>query len=148
MREIEAGHRVACHLVRASPPRPTIRKNGTAELNRPPPASGGEPRAVLKLPARVQAHWWPRPVFALGWTPDSRHIIYAPGAPGKRRVELWRIAAEGGGAQNLGLAIDGVLPGGLSIHPDGRRIAFTAGREPYLEIRVMENVLPPLRAIK
>jgi len=112
------------------------------------PASGGEARAILKLRALVQAHWWPRPVFALGWTPDSRHIIYAPGAPGKRRVELWRIAAEGGEPQNLGLAIDGVLPGGLSIHPDGRRIAFTAGREPYLEIRVIENVLPPLRAIK
>jgi len=112
------------------------------------PASGGEPRAILKLPARDQAHWWPRPVFALGWTPDSRHIIYAPGTPGTRRVELWRIAADGGEAQNLGLAIDGVLPGGLSIHPDGRRIAFTAGREPYLEIWVMENFVPPLKATK
>jgi hypothetical protein len=35
----------------------------------------------------------------------------------------------------------------LCVHPDGRRVAFTAG-EPEIEIWVMENFLPPAQSAK
>lgn len=30
-------------------------------------------------------------------------------------------------SENLGVAMEGLSPYGLSVHPDGQRIAFTAG---------------------
>ncbi|MFQ5817467.1 MAG: TolB family protein, partial [Terriglobia bacterium] len=107
--------------------------------------SGGEARELLKLPA-AQLSGYGQPVFALAWTPDSRHIIYAPSTAGqKHRFELWRISADGGEPQNLGLAMEGLSLYGLSVHPDGRRIAFTAGTPRRSEVWVLENFLPPLK---
>jgi Tol biopolymer transport system component len=82
------------------------------------------------------------------WTPDSRHIIYARTVQGeKRKFELWRISAEGGEPQNLGLVMEGLEPYGLSVHPDGKRIAFTAGtgRE---EVWVLKDFLPVRRTAR
>jgi hypothetical protein len=36
----------------------------------------------------------------------------------------------------------------ISVHPDGRRIAFTGGREHTEEIWVMENFLPGFTATR
>ncbi len=58
------------------------------------------------------------------------------------------ISAEGGEPQYLGLEMEGLLLYGLSIHPDGQRIAFTAGRNLGHQTWVMENVLPELKAAK
>ncbi len=103
-------------------------------------ASGGEARELVKLSAL--ADYW-MPLFALAWTPDSKHIIYAPSTAGEKpRFELWRISAEGGEPQNLGLAMEGLLPYGLSVHPDGRRIAFTAGTPVRSEVWVLKDFLP------
>ena len=75
--------------------------------------------------------------------PDSRHIMYARSVSGeKRKFELWRISAEGGEPQNLGLVMEGLSPYGLSVHPDGRRIAFTAGTERRAEVWVLKDFLP------
>ena len=41
--------------------------------------------------------------------------------------------------------MEGLLPYGLSVHPDGRRIAFTAGTPVRSEVWVMENFLPALK---
>ena len=55
--------------------------------------------------------------------------------------ELWRIPAEGGEPQNLGLTMKVYQP--LSFHPDGRRIAFTGpGLSLGDEVWAMENFLP------
>ena len=54
-------------------------------------------------------------------------------------IELWRIPADGGQPQEVGLAMDRLRH--LRVHPDGRRIAFTAGRQTG-EMWVMENFLP------
>ena len=73
------------------------------------------------------------------WTPDGGHLLFA-----KRRneaTELWRIPVEGGEPENLGLAMGKIEH--LSIHPDGRRIAFTGpGPSSGDEVWVMENILP------
>jgi len=111
------------------------------------PLSGGEVREIVKLPSQELSY--SQPLFALAWTPDSRHIIYAPTMAGQKpRFELWRISAEGGEPQNLGLTMQGLLPYGLSVHPDGRRIAFTAGTEPRSEVWVLKGLLPALKAAR
>lgn len=99
------------------------------------PAAGGEPRELL----RVQD---PEAISAPAWTPDSRHIMYARTVYGEKRTfELWRISAEGGEPQNLGLAMEGLEPFGLSVHPDGKRVAFTAGTSRE-EVWVLKDFLP------
>lgn len=103
------------------------------------PTAGGESREL----ARVRP---PQRIAALAWMPDSRHIVYATRTTGEeRKFELWQIATEGGQPQHLGLVMQGIRPYGLSIHPDGRRIAFTAGRPPREEVWVLENFLPALQ---
>jgi hypothetical protein len=44
--------------------------------------------------------------------------------------------------------MEGLLLYGLSVHPDGQRIAFTAGRDLGSQTWVMKNVLPELKAAK
>jgi hypothetical protein len=56
---------------------------------------------------------------------------------------VWRIPAEGGEPQKTELAMEGLRS--LRFHPDGKRIAFSAGRQQY-EVWVMENFLPPLKS--
>ena len=65
----------------------------------------------------------------------------------KTELGLWMISGEGGVLRNLGLAMNG-RPFGLSVHPDGRRIAFTAGTPRRPEVWVLENFLPPVKAAK
>jgi Tol biopolymer transport system component len=111
------------------------------------PAAGGEPRELVELP-EPRRFTFGTPVVELAWTPDSRHIIYAPSTAGQeQKFELWRISLEGGQPQRLGLAMEGLEPQGLSVHPDGRQIAFTASptKGPQGDpIWVLENFLPPL----
>ncbi len=104
------------------------------------PAAGGEPRELL----RVQSGFIPNVNFyALAWTADSRELIFGrkpPGTPyAERRIELWRISAEGGEPQSVGLAMKELRH--PRVHPDGRRITFDAS-ERKEEIWVMENFLP------
>jgi Tol biopolymer transport system component len=104
------------------------------------PAAGGEPRELLRRQP-------PEGIGDLGWMPDSRRIVYATRTSGEeRKFELWRISAEGGEPQSLGLTMEGLSLYGLSVHPDGRHIAFTAGRPHRNEVWVLENFLPPPKA--
>jgi Tol biopolymer transport system component len=99
---------------------------------------GGEaPRQVIRLPARANA------ALALAWTPSSRDIVYAYGfgaADEKPALGLWLISADGGVPTDLGVTMN-ALPFGLSVHRDGRRIAFTAGTRRHPEVWVLKNLL-------
>ena len=104
------------------------------------PTAGGKPRELVRAqdPARIGVP---------AWTPDSHHIMYARTVSGEKpKFELWRISAEGGEPQNLGLVMEGLLPYGLSVHPDGKRVAFTAGRERHTDVWVLKNFLPALNS--
>lgn len=103
--------------------------------------SGGEARKLLEVPD-------PEFIYGLAWTPDSRYLAFSKvqgPLPQKSKSELWRIPAEGGVPEKLGLNMDFLH--GIHFHPDGQRIAFTAGL-PKSEVWVMENFLPALRAAK
>jgi hypothetical protein len=52
---------------------------------------------------------------------------------------LWRIPAEGGKARKIGLDMN---ISSLSLHPDGRHIAFSTLTLAPAEVWVMENFLP------
>ena len=93
------------------------------------PTSGGEARELLELPPPQMSG--PTPVLGLSWTPDSRHLLYATSRAGAEpKMEFWRIPAAGGQPESLGLVMEGLAPHGLSVHPDGERVAFTAGETP------------------
>ncbi len=76
--------------------------------------------------------------------PDGRHLLFSKGPRGN--MELWRIPVDGGEPEKLGLAMARLGLFGLSVHPDGQRIAFSAGAAgpPTSEVWVMENFLPKL----
>jgi Tol biopolymer transport system component len=125
------------------------------------PATGGEPRDLV---AFSKVRIWRRPLAELTWTPDSRHIVYAlsstsvpwspepeihwlPRESGEQdEFQLWQVPVEGGEPERLWVTMEGLFPYGLSISPDGHRIAFTAGSlsRVYDPIWALENFLPPL----
>ncbi len=101
------------------------------------PAEGGEPREVFRsqenenLPGNS----------TILWTQDARYLLYTTGGgkPEDQKVNLWRVAVEGGLPKKTELAMDNLKS--LRLHPDGRHLAFTAG-DRKLEVWVMENFLP------
>ncbi len=102
------------------------------------PATGGTPREVLRMEPDVAG----RVTYSFAWTHDGQHLVFSkrvaePGRPS----ELWRVSLEGGESQPVGLPMWG--RGGVRVHPDGRRIAFTNMTKPAASgLWVMENFLP------
>jgi Tol biopolymer transport system component len=110
------------------------------------PVAGGQPRDLYRLepsPYLIRTNPF--------WTPDGKNILFVhhPGQPTDPQpapAELWRVSVETGKAEKLGLAMQGLSS--VTLHPDGKRVAFAAG-ESKSEIWVMENLLPaPPRAAK
>ena len=52
---------------------------------------------------------------------------------------MYQVSVEGGGPQKIGLSILNLNR--LSIHPEGRRVAFGSGKN-SAEMWVMENIIP------
>lgn len=71
-------------------------------------------------------------VFCCAWTPDSLSILFRLG-----RTDVI-VPVEGGDRRELDLP---AVPSGISIHPDGRTVAFSIGRNTY-EVWALENFLP------
>ena len=108
------------------------------------PSAGGALRELIRLEKGENI-----PGFGpLVWSPDGSQILFTKGgtSPQGMRFELWRVPAEGGKPHKTDLAMDGLRE--VRIHPDGRRIAFSAGRPESAEVWVMENFLPKLKASK
>jgi Tol biopolymer transport system component len=108
------------------------------------PSAGGAPRELVRLEKGENI-----PGFGpLVWSPDGSQVLFTKGgtSPQGMRFELWRVPVEGGKPQRADLAMDGLRD--VRIHPDGRRITFSAGRPESAEVWVMENFLPTPRAAK
>ena len=114
------------------------------------PSAGGEPDELLLLQKPEMIPW----DVGLAWTPDGRYLIFAKGKQSPDRAdvlesnvfELWRLPVAGGEPQPLGLAMNNLR--GLSLHPDGRRLAFTVvgERGPTRAVWVLENLFQQPKA--
>ena len=104
------------------------------------PANGGTPRTVLEIDETAELVG----ISGTEWSRDGRYLLYS--RDGKPNPELWRVSAEGGIPQRLGLKGD--RSGSIRAHPDGKRIAYVAGDSLKTEVWVMENFLPEVRAAK
>jgi Tol biopolymer transport system component len=98
------------------------------------PVEGGEPRDLRKFGGATNAG-------QIVWTPDGKSILAAVTIGEKNAGSLWRVSADSGEAENLGLEM---TIKHMSIHPDGRQIAVSSpGPTPQKpELWVMENFLP------
>jgi Tol biopolymer transport system component len=109
------------------------------------PTAGGEPRELLReqdsedltrLGMNIRGG-------AYEWTPDGRYVLFFRGDYSKG--EYWRVAAEGGEPERLGLEFTSMPE--LRIAPDGRRVAFTTRERTTMdEVWVIENFLPESKA--
>lgn len=101
------------------------------------PVSGGEPR-VLTMQGDPE-----RGAGPLAWSRDGRHVFFVrvPNTQGfvlgSPRTELWRVPFDGGAPQKLDIELPVISR--VSVHPDGRRLAISAGG-PQFEIWVLEGL--------
>ena len=107
------------------------------------PSAGGEPRELCRFEEGIDFIQAGAPIT---WTADGKYILFAMKLPKKddAKGELYRIPAEGGELERLGLEMNGWLIN-LSAHPDGQHIAFSSSEQSIAEIWVMENFLPNIR---
>ncbi len=81
---------------------------------------------------------------SLAWTPDGSRLLFGTWE-NYSRSHIWVVSADGGEPRKLDLELYRIE--GLSVHPDGERVAFTSGVYDE-EIWVMENFLAELIAAK
>ncbi len=98
------------------------------------PVTGGEPRELCRFEGRLD--------MSITWTADGKYILFAGERSGEQLQELYRIPAEGGEIEKLGLKMNQFFT--LSAHPDGQHLAFSSGGPAAIihEVWVMENFLP------
>jgi Tol biopolymer transport system component len=104
------------------------------------PAEGGEPRELIRLHEPESFGGF------TAWTPDSRSVLFWKVLSAlEYKSEYWLVPLAGGQSRKVDLGIEGAYA--VRIHPDGTRVAFTAG-ENKSEVWVMENFLSALSATK
>lgn len=67
------------------------------------------------------------------FSPDGKYIYFVErpdsnAGPADLREELWRVPAAGGSAEKLGFSTKGFSIWSLSVHPDGKHLAFAEER--------------------
>lgn len=96
-------------------------------------SSGGPARRLLQISGR---EW----IKVVGWAPDSQQILFTRGdkLAGEVSTTLWRISVRGG--EPRGIEVGVPVLHAVRFHPDGKRVAFDAGRR-GAEILRLEGLL-------
>ena len=77
---------------------------------------------------------------ALAWSPDGRWLYFRKWNDDKKVAEIWRVSVDGKEAGSVGIAFPQLQY--ITVHPDGKRIAFTVGdRNKLTSIWAMKNFL-------
>ncbi len=97
------------------------------------PMNGGEARELCTLGGF-------RNSASIDWSSDGKYVIYSE-LTMDDEVSLWRIEVEGGTPQKIWQGQGKKNLRGLSIHPDGKQIAFSTSLQEQV-IWSMENFLP------
>ena len=99
--------------------------------------SAGAVRELLQVHA-------PEYLQFVRWSADGKYLVFARIRPGPDAgediPEFSRIAVSGGAPEAIGLSGSGLRA--LSLHPDGRHVAYVSNEERW-ETWVMEDFLPP-----
>ena len=74
-------------------------------------------------------------VSGFRWLPDSRRIVTWTSSGGDTSGSVVPID------RSVPVRLDASIPSGFTVHPDGRRIAFTAGQR-RIEVWMLQNFLP------
>jgi Tol biopolymer transport system component len=101
-------------------------------------AQGGEAEELYRF-----KKWGGGPPVDLGWTPDSRKVVFFKKKGNEKESwQLCRVPVEGDNIQEFDL--DVVSPESPRFHPDGHQVVFSSRgfSKKYPEIWVMENFLP------
>jgi Tol biopolymer transport system component len=80
----------------------------------------------------------PEDFGTLTWSPDGARLYFVRRNFKKSKFEVWQIPVQGGEPQAVGVSTTAISP--ISLHPDGKRMAFGAGQN-KAEVWVMENFL-------
>ena len=110
------------------------------------PTSGGNARTLYFSDRRGGT-------CRIAWRPDGRQLLLSHRVARSENLQgfvMKLISLEGGEPQKVGLEMNLLGQRGVSMHPDGRRLAFHAvlGLGPRFEVWVMENFLPELEGNK
>jgi len=102
------------------------------------PASGGQGTELFQVK-------FPEMIANLAWSNDSRSVLFVRGNLGGQQSRqglrpLWQIPAAGGQPRQIGALVDEGQINILSLHPNGRRIAYTRSSREF-EIWAMEGLL-------
>lgn len=101
------------------------------------PSSGGEARAIFR--STTSGLWglfaW---YYGLDWSPDGKYIYFARRNEEGDPFKLLRVPVQGGTPEQTGVEMEGLHS--ISIRPDGKQIAFSAGADPKQAIWVLENI--------
>ena len=103
--------------------------------------TGGEARELVRLQDGEEMTGYP----GTAWTPDGRYVLFTKTKAKSADMTLWSVPAQGGAPNKIDLTMPSLRD--LRIHPDGTRIAFTAGQD-QMEVWVLENFLRPPKATK
>jgi Tol biopolymer transport system component len=100
--------------------------------------SGSETKELMRLAPRENLN-------SLAWTPDGKRLVYTKGTVGRDqgadgRTGVWAIAVDSGQSVELKFSQPDIRD--ISIHPDGRQIAFRAGLSSESAVWVMEGLMP------
>jgi Tol biopolymer transport system component len=108
------------------------------------PAAGGEPRRIFVFGRGPQAV-----PNTLAWTPDQKYLLIGQRDPNSQvgSTSLWRIRADSGEAEKLGLSVTGDLKT-PHVSPDGRRLVYETLEQAPVELWTLENFLPPTPSAK
>ncbi len=107
--------------------------------------SDGEARDLLhvKAPESIMRF------TGMPWTPDGRAVLVRKRLTAETG-ELWIVPIDGTAPRTLDIDVNRWATGNfgfISLHPDGRRIAFLTGQQ-NLEVWAVENFLPALTAAR
>lgn len=106
---------------------------------------GGEPRDLLREPVRHRGHNISDGA-GMAVTPDGKYLLFGrwvDWTSHDENIELYRVPTSGGSSEKIGVKLPGIV--GLAMRPDGKQIAFTAGRR-VEDLWELENMLSELRA--
>jgi beta-lactamase regulating signal transducer with metallopeptidase domain/Tol biopolymer transport system component len=99
------------------------------------PVAGGAVREVV--PPQAGKTTW---LYQIVWTTDGHDLLYVMAGDNDYVTSLWKVSAQGGPARRLWVSNPRLRL--LTLHPDGRRIAFGSSPTLQHEVWVLENFLP------